>query len=130
MVSSQNSAWKLGASLSELHCICQRRHLKKTSVFRKAISLSFVCGFFVESFWLWAKKYRHVCQNCILSLTGKNWGRTFEQFRQCLFFSDFRRQLVEFVANYLGQLCRNCLVSVQRNHLGKNWRKIFLFVFG
>ena len=43
-------------------------------------------GFLVESFWLSTKKYRHVCQNCILSWTGKNWGRRFEQFCQCLFF--------------------------------------------
>ena len=34
----------------------QRSHLKKTSVFRKAISLSVVFGFLIESFWAVGKK--------------------------------------------------------------------------
>ena len=105
-------------------------HSKKTNGFRKAKSLSFAFGFLVESFWISAKKYRHVWQNCILSLTGKNWGRRFEQFCQCLFFSDFRRQLFEIVAIYLGATLSELPCKCPEESFGKKMKKLFFFVFG
>ena len=67
----------------------QTSHSRITNGFRKANSLSFAFGFLVDSFGLSAKKQRHVCQNCVLSLTGKVWGQRFEQFFQCLIFRYF-----------------------------------------
>ena len=104
-------------------------HSGKTNGFRKANSWSFVFGFLVESFWFSAKKYRHVCQNCILSLTGRNWGRMFEQFCQCLFFSDFRRQLFEIVANYSGKTLSELPCKCPEESFGKKLKKLFSLCF-
>ena len=84
-----NSVRKLGQVCRNCIVCGQTSHSRITNGFRKANSLSFAFGFLVDSFWLSTKKYRHVCQNCIVSLTGKKWGRTFEQFCQCLFFRIF-----------------------------------------
>ena len=44
-----------------------------------------------------------------------------------LFFLGFRRKLSEILANFLGHLCWNCLVSVQMNQLEKkSWIIFFL----
>ena len=91
--------------------------------------MSFVFRFLVEGFWLSAKKYRHVCQNCILSLTGKIWGRRFEQLCQCLFFSDFRRQLLEIVAKYLGATLSELRCKCPEESFGKKTEENFSSLF-
>ena len=68
-------------------------------------------------------KHRHVCQNWVLSLHRKLFWEKENQTISCLCFLDFRRKLFETLANYLGHLCRNCLVSVQMNLFF--WEKSF-----
>ena len=103
------------------NCIirAQRSHLKKTNVFRKASSLFFFWLFSVTVLGSGQWKHRHVCQKWILSLHRNFfWGKENQTFSG-LFSLDFRRNLFEILANYLGHPCRSCLVSVQMNHLGK-----------
>ena len=71
-------------------------------------------------------KHWHVCQNWILSLHRNFfWGKEIQAI-SC-FFLGFRRKHSEILANFLGHLCWNCLVSVQMNHLEKkSWIIFFL----
>ena len=107
------------------NCIlpAQRSYLKKTNVFRKANSFFLFSDFKRKVFGLSARK-RSACLSKLNSIPSQ---KNFLRERKSniflfVFFRDFGRKFFEILANYLAQPCRNCLVSVQRNHLG---RKVF-----
>ena len=65
------------------NCIAsgQRRHLKKTSVFRKSNSLYFVFGFLEGIFWAVGRKnIGMVVKTENYPFIGIFWGQTFQQF--------------------------------------------------
>ena len=71
-------------------------------------------------------KHWHVCQNWILSLHRNFfWGK--ENQISSLFFLILGEIFSKFQLITWGHLCRNCLVSVQMNHLGKKVVDNFFF---
>ena len=76
------------------------------------------------------QKNRQVCQNCILPFHRKKL-RTKVLTVSCLSFFGFSAATFQNCSSFFwGQLCRNCLVSVQRYNLCKSFEEIFFFVFG
>ena len=70
-------------------------------------------------------KHRHVCQNWILSLQRKFFEEKKTENFLFVFFLDFGETFSKFQLITWGNLCRNCLVSVQMNHLGKKLHNFF-----
>ena len=98
--------------------------MKKTSVFRIANSFFLFLGFF-------SGRVRAVCKNSIVIFVKTEFYLWQEHFTDkfstiSCFFSEILRKTFELLANYLGQNCQECPVSVLMSYSEEKFWSVFL----
>ena len=113
---------------NSLSCFWFRIFSVRSFSVRLIVCLVFDFGFKREVSGLSAKKQRQfvICQKWIPSLYRKNLRTKNWNFSRS-FFQIFGGNISKFQLITWWHLCRNCLESVQSNHLGKKWKIFFSF---